>query len=62
VDGTAMVVRATHTHHAVVTDALKLVPKERRVGVVLNQAQIGEEVAYNKRKKGGVRSLLKKAR
>ncbi len=62
VDGTAMVVRATHTHHTAVTDALKLVPKERRVGVVLNQAQTGEEVAYNKKKKGGVRSLLKKAR
>ncbi|HKV39635.1 MAG TPA: CpsD/CapB family tyrosine-protein kinase [Blastocatellia bacterium] len=36
-DGTVIVVRAGETHHRAVADALKLVPKERRLGVVLNQ-------------------------
>lgn len=53
VDGSALVVRAGQTHHTAVTDALKLVPKERRVGVVLNDAQVTEEISYNNRKKKG---------
>lgn len=53
VDGSALVVRAGQTRHNAVTDALKLVPKERRVGVVLNDAQVAEEIAYHNRKKKG---------
>ncbi len=46
-DGTVLVVRACRTHHSAVTDALKLVPKERRVGVVLNVAEVfNEEATY----------------
>jgi Mrp family chromosome partitioning ATPase len=50
VDGTVMVSRAGHTRHTEVTDALKLVPKERRLGIVLNEAQLTEEGAGKKRK------------
>jgi capsular exopolysaccharide synthesis family protein len=50
-DGAMMVTRAGCTHHNAVTDALKLVPKERRLGVVLNEAQADEEIAYHSRKK-----------
>jgi protein-tyrosine kinase len=50
-DGTVMVARAGRTHHNAVTDALKLVPKERRLGVVLNEAEVAEEIAYHSRKK-----------
>jgi Mrp family chromosome partitioning ATPase len=39
-DGTVMVARAGHTPHTCVTEALKSIPKERRVGVVLNEAQL----------------------
>jgi capsular exopolysaccharide synthesis family protein len=39
-DGTIMVVRAGKTHHSAVTDALKLVPKERRLGIVLNDSEV----------------------
>ena len=38
-DGTIMVVQAGHTDHRTVTDALKLVPKEKRMGIVLNQSE-----------------------
>ena len=50
-DGTVIVARAGHTHHDQVTGALKLVPKDRRIGVVLNEAQVEEEIAYYNRKK-----------
>jgi Mrp family chromosome partitioning ATPase len=39
-DSTIMVVRAGYTHHGAVTDALKLVPKERRLGIVLNDWEV----------------------
>jgi Mrp family chromosome partitioning ATPase len=39
-DGTVMVTRAGYTPHTCVTEALKYIPKECRVGVVLNEAQI----------------------
>ncbi|MBI3652802.1 MAG: CpsD/CapB family tyrosine-protein kinase [Acidobacteria bacterium] len=51
VDGTVMVSRAGHTHHTAVTEALKLVPKERRLGVVLNEAQSAEAVSGKKPKR-----------
>lgn len=54
VDGTMIVVRAGRTHHDAVTDALKLVPKERRLGVALNGSQIEEEVGYYRKKKTGL--------
>jgi capsular exopolysaccharide synthesis family protein len=55
VDGTVLVSRAGHTSHTEVTDALKLVPKERRLGIVLNEAQISDEVAGKKRRKASVK-------
>ena len=45
-DGTVIVARANHTHHDKVTAARKLVPKERRLGVVLNEAEVGAEIAH----------------
>jgi protein-tyrosine kinase len=45
-DGTILVVRAERTHHSAVTDALKLVPKEHRLGVVLNQSSVDSQFAY----------------
>jgi capsular exopolysaccharide synthesis family protein len=50
VDGTVMVTRAGHTNHTAVTDALKLIPKERRLGIVLNEAQVEEEATGRRRK------------
>src|SRR5262245_4591656 len=38
-DGTILVVRAGCTHHRAVTEALKLVPNEKRIGIVLNESQ-----------------------
>ncbi|HYL97402.1 MAG TPA: CpsD/CapB family tyrosine-protein kinase [Blastocatellia bacterium] len=37
-DATLMVARAGKTHHSAVCDAVKLVPKDRRLGVVLNES------------------------
>ncbi|HYP28478.1 MAG TPA: CpsD/CapB family tyrosine-protein kinase [Blastocatellia bacterium] len=63
VDGSVMVVRAARTHHEMVSDALKLIPKERRLGVVLNEAQTDEEVAYGyRKKKAGIKAALKDKR
>jgi capsular exopolysaccharide synthesis family protein len=63
VDGTVLVAKAGHTHHAAVTDALKLVSKERRLGVVLNQSQLDEEIPYNKQlRKPLLARLLKRGR
>jgi len=39
-DGTIFVVRAGSTHHRAVKEALKLVPKEKRIGVVLNESDV----------------------
>jgi len=39
-DGAVIVARAGYTNHAKVTAAAKLVPKERRLGVVLNEADV----------------------
>jgi capsular exopolysaccharide synthesis family protein len=59
VDGSVMVVRAARTHHEMVSDALKLIPKERRLGVVLNEAQVDEEIAYgNRKKKTGIKAIF----
>lgn len=38
-DGTVMVARACHTHRRSVVAARKLVPKDRRLGLVLNEVQ-----------------------
>ena len=45
-DGSILVVRAASTNHSAVTDALKLIPKDRRLGVVLNQSTDEEESSY----------------
>ncbi len=50
-DGTVLVTSAGYTHHSQVTDAIKFVPKDRRLGVVLNGAQVEDEIAYHSRKK-----------
>ena len=44
-DGAVIVARANHTRHSKVTAARKLVPKERRLGVVLNESEVGVETA-----------------
>jgi protein-tyrosine kinase len=51
VDGTVMVTRAGRTNHTDVNDALKLIPKERRLGIVLNEARVEAEISGNQRKK-----------
>lgn len=50
-DGTVMVTRAGCTNHTDVNEALKLIPKERRLGIVLNEARVEDEVSGNQRKK-----------
>jgi Mrp family chromosome partitioning ATPase len=57
-DGTMIVARAGHTHHSKVTAARKLVPKERRLGVVLNEADGGAEPANRKRRKSSFMGKL----
>lgn len=52
-DATMLVVQAGRTSHAAVTDALKLVPKERRLGIVLNDSPIDEELAIHRQSKRG---------
>ena len=44
-DGTLFVTSAGRTHHHEVTEAVKLVPQERRLGVVLNGAEIDQEIS-----------------
>jgi capsular exopolysaccharide synthesis family protein len=53
-DATVMVARAGRTHHRRVSEATDLVPQERRLGVVLNECEVAEEVA----RRGGKRSLM----
>lgn len=55
VDGTVMVTRAGRTNHTDVTDALKLIPKERRLGIVLNEARLEEEATGRNRKRAGAK-------
>lgn len=52
-DGAVIVARADRTHRGKVNAARKLVPKERRLGVVLNESEA--EVAY---RRGEKKSLL----
>jgi protein-tyrosine kinase len=53
-DGCVLVTRAGRTHHRRVSEATDLVPQERRLGVVLNECEVAEEVA----RRGGKRSLM----
>ncbi len=53
-DGAVIVARAGHTHHSKVTAARKLVPKERRLGVVLNESEAGAEFAHRRRAKSSL--------
>ncbi|MEN3330958.1 MAG: protein-tyrosine kinase [Blastocatellia bacterium] len=53
-DATVMVARAGRTPHRRVSEATDLVPQERRLGVVLNECEVTEEVA----RRGGKRSLM----
>lgn len=57
-DGTLIVARAGYTHHSKVTAARKLVPKERRLGVVLNEADGDVEPANRKRRKKSLMGKL----
>ncbi|MEW6127065.1 MAG: CpsD/CapB family tyrosine-protein kinase [Acidobacteriota bacterium] len=54
-DAAVMVTRAGHTPHQRVTEALKFIPKEQRVGVVLNEIQFNEESTSRKKRKTGSR-------
>jgi capsular exopolysaccharide synthesis family protein len=49
-DGTVMVVRAGHTPHNEVTEALKLVPRDACAGVVLNESDAEEPLTRKDRK------------
>ena len=49
-DGTVMVVRAGHTPHNEVTEALKLVPRDACAGVVLNESDAKEPLTRKDRK------------
>lgn len=53
-DGSVIVARAGNTHHSKVTAARKLVPKERRLGVVLNESEAGAEIVPRKRGKSSL--------
>ena len=53
-DGVVIVARANHTHHAKVTAARKLVPKERRLGVVLNESGVDAEIARQATSRNGL--------
>lgn len=53
-DGAVIVARAGHTHHSKVTAARKLVPKERRLGVVLNESEAGAEFGHRRRGKSSL--------
>jgi capsular exopolysaccharide synthesis family protein len=57
VDGTVFVVRAGHTHHRAVTDGLKLLPPERRLGLVLNESEVENDSPSNLNKKPKGRSV-----
>jgi Mrp family chromosome partitioning ATPase len=52
-DTTMLVVQAGRTSNAAVSDALKLIPKERRLGIVLNDSSIDEELAIHRQSKRG---------
>jgi Mrp family chromosome partitioning ATPase len=45
-DGAILVVSAGRTNHSAVADALKLIPKDRRLGIVLNQSNTEDESSY----------------
>ena len=57
-DGTVIVARASVTHHNRVNAALALIPEDRRVGIVLNESEIGEDAAPHKASRSLVDRLL----
>jgi Mrp family chromosome partitioning ATPase len=57
-DGTIFVVRAGYTHHRAVTDALKLVPREKRLGIVLNDSDGNPAKQHNNNGKKGLLGSL----
>ncbi|PYT06802.1 MAG: hypothetical protein DMF60_08490 [Acidobacteria bacterium] len=57
-DGTLIVARANHTHHSKMTAARKLVPKERRLGVVLNDSEVDTETGYRASRGSGLAGRL----
>jgi capsular exopolysaccharide synthesis family protein len=48
-DGTVIVARAGHTHHASVSDAINFIPEDRRLGLVLNESEIDAGMAKSNR-------------
>jgi capsular exopolysaccharide synthesis family protein len=44
-DGTVVVARAGRTHHSRVMRAVELVPQERRLGIVLNESEVSQDIA-----------------
>jgi protein-tyrosine kinase len=57
-DGTVIVARASVTRHNRVNAALALIPEDRRVGIVLNESEIGEDAAPHKASRSLVDRLL----
>jgi protein-tyrosine kinase len=56
-DGTIVIARAGQTHHSRVTAALELAPQERRLGIVLNECEVGYKSAN---RNSGKRSVIKR--
>jgi protein-tyrosine kinase len=56
-DGTVVVARAGRTHHSRVMTAVGLVPQERRLGIVLNESEVGEDLAH---RGGGNASIIRR--
>lgn len=53
-DGAVIVARAGQAHHSKVTAARKLVPKGRRLGVVLNESEAGAEFVHRRREESSL--------
>jgi protein-tyrosine kinase len=53
-DGTVIVARANHTHHSKVAAARKLVPKLRRLGVVLNDSGVNAGTGHQASRGSGL--------
>ena len=60
-DATLIVTRAGETHYSAVGDAVKLVPKDRRLGIVLNESSMNQEtVRFTAKGKRGPFAFFKR--
>ena len=61
-DGAVIVARAGRTRHSKVTAARKLVPKEHRLGLVLNESEAGADITDRSRKANSLGRLFGRKR